>query len=100
MKNVDLVLYRGTFIFHRRGTLTSVMLETEPEKYSALSFKNVLRSCCVVSDGDHNDAPEVVMGKAAAQCFFSFCWCWHENGLTISLSCCPVHQVPAVAFPA
>lgn len=72
MKSVDLVLRRGAFIFHRRGTLTSVMLETEPDKCSALSFKNVLRSCCVVSDGDHSDVLEAVMGQDAAQCFFSF----------------------------
>lgn len=66
---MDLVLRRGAFIFHRRGTLTSVMLETEPDKCSALSFKNVLRSCGVVSDGDHSDALEAVMGQDAAQCF-------------------------------
>lgn len=45
------------------------MLETEFEKYGALSFKTVLRSYCMVSDEGHDYALEVVMGKDAAQSF-------------------------------
>lgn len=69
MRNVDLVLCGGAFIFHSRGTLWSIVLETELKKYGALSFENVLRNCCMVSDEGHNYTLEVVMGKDAAQSF-------------------------------
>lgn len=57
------------FFSQKRGTLLSFVLETEFEKYSALSFKNILRSCCKVSDEGHDYALEVVRGKDAAQSF-------------------------------
>lgn len=41
----------------------------EFEKYSALSFKTVLRSHCKVSDEGHDYALEVVRWKNAAQSF-------------------------------
>lgn len=47
----------------------SFLLETEIEKYTALSFKNVLRSHCKVSDEGHSYALEVVRRKDAAQSF-------------------------------
>lgn len=47
----------------------SFLLETEFEKYGALSFKNVLRSHCKVSDEGHDYALEVGRGKDAAQSF-------------------------------
>lgn len=53
----------------------------------------------MVSDEGHGYGLEVVMGRDAAQSFY---WSYHEHGLfsTISLSCCPICQVPAVTFPA
>lgn len=47
----------------------SFLLEMEFEKYSALSFKTVLRSHCKVSDESHDYALEVVRWKNAAQSF-------------------------------
>lgn len=61
--------YSGAFIFRSRGTPWTVVLETEFEKYGALSFETVLRSYCTVSDESHDYGLEVVMGRAAAQSF-------------------------------
>ena len=47
----------------------SIVLQTEFEKYGALSFENVLRSYCMVSDEGHDYALDVVMGKDAVQSF-------------------------------
>lgn len=80
----------------------SIMLETEFEKYGALSFENVLRSYCMVSDEGRDYALEVVTGKDAAP---SFSLLFTGAGMKTdyskpSPSFCPICQVPAVTFSA